>query len=164
MLDFQKRRDKTSSLLRNAQRQVSFHIYRSFGIIHIKCCVRLYLVFVFPKGQYKSKYGLKSDSMKVVEKIHNPVISANIHRYVNYFDIQVLMMFTETETLTSTLHNNIFTYLGYVFSATFIYIYIHIYTYIYIYIYIYTYIYLYIYIYIYSAKIFSIYGGVLMTL
>ena len=43
-----------------------------------------------------------------------PVISANIHRYVNYFDIQVLMMVTETETLTSTLHHNIFTYLDYV--------------------------------------------------
>ena len=50
-----------------------------------------------------------------------PVISANIHRYVNYFDIQVLMMVTETETLASTLHHNIFTYLNYVFSATFIY-------------------------------------------
>ena len=43
--------------------------------------------------------------------------------YVNYFDIQVLMMVTETKTLTSTLHHNIFTYLDYVFSATFIYIY-----------------------------------------
>ena len=48
------------------------------------------------------------------------VISASIHRYVNYFDIQVLMMVTETETLTSTLHQNIFTYLDYVFSAAFI--------------------------------------------
>ena len=62
-----------------------------------------------------------------------PVISASIHRYVNYFDIQVLMMVTETETLTSTLHHNIFTYLCYVLSATFIrsdfnpYIYIYIY-------------------------------------
>ena len=27
-----------------------------------------------------------------------PVISANIHRYVNYFDIQALMMVTENET------------------------------------------------------------------
>ena len=54
-----------------------------------------------------------------------PVISASIHRYVNYFDIQVLMMVTET--LTSTLHHNIFTDLDYVFSATFIYIYIYIY-------------------------------------
>ena len=35
-------------------------------------------------------------------------------------DIQVPMMITETETLTSTLHHNIFTYLDYVFSATFI--------------------------------------------
>ena len=33
-------------------------------------------------------------------------------------------MVTETETLTSTLHHNIFTYLDYVYSVTFIYIYI----------------------------------------
>ena len=40
-----------------------------------------------------------------------PIISTSTHRYVNsYFDIQVLMMVTETETLTSTLHHNIFTY------------------------------------------------------
>ena len=57
----------------------------------------------------------------------DPGISASIHRYGNYFDIQVLMMVTETETLTSTLHHNIFTYLDYAFSATFIYIYIYIY-------------------------------------
>ena len=44
-----------------------------------------------------------------------PVISASIHRYGNYFDIQVLMMVTETETLTSTLHHNKFTYLDYFF-------------------------------------------------
>ena len=31
------------------------------------------------------------------------------------FDIQVLMMVAEIETLTSTLHHNIFTYLDYVF-------------------------------------------------
>ena len=49
-----------------------------------------------------------------------PVISASIHRYVNYFGIQVLMMVTETETLTSTLHHNKFTYLDYAFSATFL--------------------------------------------
>ena len=49
-----------------------------------------------------------------------PVNSANIHRSVHYFDIQIPMMVTETETLTSTLHHNIFTYLDYVFSATFI--------------------------------------------
>ena len=52
MLDFPKKRDKTSCLLRNTQRQVSFHMYRSFGIIHVKCYVRMYLVFVFPKRQY----------------------------------------------------------------------------------------------------------------
>ena len=72
MLGFPKKRDKASRLLRNTQRQVSFHIYRSFGIIHAKCRVRLYLVFVFPKRQYESKYGLKSDSMKVAERKHNP--------------------------------------------------------------------------------------------
>ena len=44
-----------------------------------------------------------------------PVISASIHRYVSYFDIKVLMMVTETETITSTLHHNIFTYLDYIF-------------------------------------------------
>ena len=54
------------------------------------------------------------------------VIPANIHRYVNYFHIQVLMMVTETETSKSTLHHNIFTDLDYVFPATFIYIYIYI--------------------------------------
>ena len=48
MLDFPKKRDKTSCLLRNTQ-HVSFHVYRSFGIIHVKCYVKLYLVFVFPK-------------------------------------------------------------------------------------------------------------------
>ena len=42
------------------------------------------------------------------------------------------MMVTETETLTSTLHHNIFTYLDYVFllpSYIYIYIYIYIFTY-----------------------------------
>ena len=38
----------------------------------------------------------------VVYFLFAPVILASIHRYVNYFDIQVLMMVTETETLTST--------------------------------------------------------------
>ena len=66
-----------------------------------------------------------------------PVISASIHRYVNYFHIQFLMMVTETETPTSTLHHNIFTYLDFVFSATFILSdFIHIYFHIYIYTYI----------------------------
>ena len=51
------------------QRLVDFHIYRSFGIVSVKCRVRFYLAFVFPKGQYESKYGLKYDSMEVAEKI-----------------------------------------------------------------------------------------------
>ena len=56
-----------------------------------------------------------------------PIISASIHRYVNYFDIQVLMMVTETETLTSTLRHNKFTYLDNVFLLpSYIYIYIYI--------------------------------------
>ena len=38
-------------------KQVSFHMYKSFGIIHVKCYVRLYLVFVFQIRQYESKYG-----------------------------------------------------------------------------------------------------------
>ena len=75
----------------------------------------------------------------VIYFLFAPVISASIHRYMNYFDIQVMMMVTETETLTSTLHHNIFTYLDYVFSAIFIlsdfnpYLLSYIYIYIYIY-------------------------------
>ena len=34
----------------------------------------MYLVFVFPKGQYESKYGSESDSMKEVEKQNNPLL------------------------------------------------------------------------------------------
>ena len=57
-----------------------------------------------------------------------PVISASIHRYVNYSDIQVLLMVTETATLTSTLHYNKFTYFDYIFRLpSYIYIYIYIY-------------------------------------
>ena len=33
-----------------------------------------------------------------IYNIFAPVISASVHRYVNYFDIQVLIMVTETET------------------------------------------------------------------
>ena len=44
MLDFSKKRDKTSRLLRNTQ-QISFHMYKSLGIIHVKCYVRMYLVY-----------------------------------------------------------------------------------------------------------------------
>ena len=59
-----------------------------------------------------------------------PVISAITHRYCELFYIQVLMMVIITETLTSTSHHDIFTYLDYIFSC-----YLHIYIYIYIYIY-----------------------------
>ena len=51
-----------------------------------------------------------------------PVTSASILHNVNYSDIQVLMMVTKPEMLTSTLHHNQFTYLGHFFSAAFIYI------------------------------------------
>ena len=46
-----------------------------------------------------------------------PVISAITHRYCELFYIQVLMMVTITETLTSTSHHDIFTYLDYIFSC-----------------------------------------------
>ena len=56
------------------------------------------------------------------------VISASIHRFVNYSDIQVLMMVTETETLMSILDHNKFTYLDYVFLLpSYCWILIHIY-------------------------------------
>ena len=68
-----------------------------------------------------------------------PVISAITHRYCELFYIQVLMMVIITETLTSTSHHDIFTYLDYIFSC-----YLHtvgfypcLLSYIYIYIYIY---------------------------
>ena len=38
---------------------------------------------------------------------------------MNYFDIQVQMVVTETETLTSILHHNIFTYLDYIYGKIF---------------------------------------------
>ena len=66
-----------------------------------------------------------------------PVISAITHLYCELFYIQVLTMVIITETLTSTSHHDIFTYLDYIFPATFILSdFIHIYFHIYIYIYI----------------------------
>ena len=65
---------------------------------------------------------------------------SNIFKYfstchVNYFDTQVLMMVTETETLTSTFHHNKFTFLDYVFLLpSCVYICVCVYIYIYIYI------------------------------
>ena len=78
-----------------------------------------------------------------------PVISAVTHRYCELFYIQVLMMVIITETLTSTSHHDIFTYLDYIFSC-----YLHtvgFYPYLLSYIYI---IYIYIYIYIYIIYIY----------
>ena len=43
-----------------------------FEVIHVRYCVRIYLVFVFPEGQYESKYGSESDSIKKLEKQNNP--------------------------------------------------------------------------------------------
>ena len=82
--------------------------------------------------------GFVSDQMRYNSKMLDfsfaPVISASIQRYVNYFDIQVLMMVTETETLTSTLHHNKFTYLDYAFLLpSYCRILIHIYFHMYIY-------------------------------
>ena len=54
-----------------------------------------------------------------------PVISAITHLYCELFYIQVLTMVIITETLTSTSHHDIFTYLDYIFSW-----YLHIYIYI----------------------------------
>ena len=47
----------------------------------------------------------------VVYFLFAPVISASIHRSVNYSDIQLLVIVTETETLTSILNHNNFNYL-----------------------------------------------------
>ena len=54
-----------------------------------------------------------------------PVISAITHLYCELFYIQVLTMVIITETLTSTSHHDIFTYLDNIFSC-----YLHIYIYI----------------------------------
>ena len=54
-----------------------------------------------------------------------PVISAITHLYCELFYIQVLTMVIITETLTSTSHHDIFTYLDYIFSC-----YLHIYIYV----------------------------------
>ena len=43
-----------------------------FEVIHVRCRVRMYLVFVFPKGQYESKYESKSNNMKKSEKQNSP--------------------------------------------------------------------------------------------
>ena len=51
---------------------------------------------------------------KYTVKRYTNVYIATIHRYVNYFEIQVLIILIETETSTSTLHHNKFTYLDYV--------------------------------------------------
>ena len=53
----------------------------------------------------------------VVYFSYAPVISAITHRYCELFYIQVLMMVIITETLTSTSHHDIFTYLDYIFSC-----------------------------------------------
>ena len=37
-------------------------------VIRVRCRETMYLIFVFQKGQYESKYGSQSDSMKKAEK------------------------------------------------------------------------------------------------
>ena len=76
---------------------VSFRIYTDrFGVIHIRCRVRMYLVFVFPKGKYESKYGSKSDSMKKAEKQNNP------NRRI-YCDVKSTLNVSVSIPITSTL-------------------------------------------------------------
>ena len=58
-----------------------------------------------------------------------PVITAITHLYCELFYIQVLTMVIITETLTSTSHHDIFTYLDYIFSC-----YLHIYIYMCVYV------------------------------
>ena len=99
MLDFPKKWDKTSHLLGNTQRQVNFVSFL-WEIQYFQICFHAMCTFMY---------------LFVVYFSFAPIIWASIHHYVNYFDIQVPMMVTETETLTSTLHNNKFTYLDYVF-------------------------------------------------
>ena len=93
-----------------------------------------------------------------------PVISAITHRYCELFYIQVLMMVIKTETLTSTSHHDIFTYLDYIFSCylhtvgfypyllSYIYIYILYHTHIHIHSHTHTHTHIYIYIYIYIYR------------
>ena len=53
---FFKRREKSSRLLKKYAKIGIFFIYTDrFQVIHVRCHVRMYLVFVFPKGQYESK-------------------------------------------------------------------------------------------------------------
>ena len=70
-------------------------------------------------GQMQFSHTLNPPNCTYICVWYLSIISASIHRYVNYFDIQVLMMLTETETLTSTLHHDIFTYLYFVYIFIF---------------------------------------------
>ena len=95
-------------------------MYRSLGIIHVKCYVRMYLVLVFFRTRSDDFWILNAMCMFiylfVVYFSFAPVISAITHLYCELFYIQVLTMVIITETLTSTSHHDIFTYLDYIFS------------------------------------------------
>ena len=65
ILDFPKKRDKTSRLMRNTQRQVSFHMYRSFGITHIKC----HVIYKFLQILVWDNHFFSFDSKSIVEFI-----------------------------------------------------------------------------------------------
>ena len=76
------------------------------------------------------------DSRKNIIQIGEYIMMKSRHKRFGFRHHQDL----DIKMLTPTLHHNIFTYLDYVFSATFIlsdfiHIYFHIYIYIYIYIY-----------------------------
>ena len=57
MMESSEKRDESSRFLRNTQSEVFIYTDR-FEVIPVRCRVRMYLVFVFPKGQYESKYYL----------------------------------------------------------------------------------------------------------
>ena len=72
MLDFFKSPEKPSYPFKEIRLDRKVFIYTDrFEVIHVRCRLRLFCVFVFPKGQYQSKYGSESDSMKKVEKQNN---------------------------------------------------------------------------------------------
>ena len=58
-------------------------MYRSFGIIHIKCRVRLYLVFVFRKDSMK----VNMDKIRQYEGTRNNIIYIIYNIYTNLDDV-----------------------------------------------------------------------------
>ena len=102
----------------------------SFKKITYKTC--LLFIYIYCESKYFSTCQTRSDDFWILNAMcmfiylfvvyfsFAPVISAITHLYCELFYIQVLMMVIITETLTSTSHHDIFTYLDYIFPATFI--------------------------------------------